>query len=422
MIRLLLVVTLGGCFSKPGLSQRDASVDVDSGGSDGGGDAMCTQPSGGLTLEETASHQLVARFPNGTSITFADPGTRYPFPSAIEVGSSQILPAAGMGCTREDLVGIAAFPVYSIGGNQTPTMPNIHPLDEVVVGPAHIQLVSNWTYQHASACAAGNMHGNGRTTWSMFPNGRVVRYDYLQPADNGTFATDDSCSCVMNTPTFTITSFMAVASSMVSALTVAGANEDSTALPTQGNDVPNDPRGACFRTPAMARVAMRWDDSSENRHDSRIRLASPDEIAFVDDIVRGGIEPTISTADDFTLRTHLFFETDAMASCTELNNSLQAHATTPPILVDGAQTAQDGLGFYDDTIEGRTHSAATVVHAEFGRVEEGWALRIRFPGVRSITTSVASNWQHEGEGLFYIFFPAGLPNDAMITITPECAI
>jgi hypothetical protein len=169
----------------------------------------------------------------------------------------------------------------------------------------------------------------------------------------------------------------------------------------------------------MGRVAMRWDDSSEVRHDSRIRVADGG-IAFVNDIVRGGLAPMLSTTDDYTLRTHLFFETAASATCTALNDRVTAHAQPPPIRVAGAMTATDGLGFYDDTIENRTHTTATIVHADFGRLEQGWALRIKFPGFRSITTSVPSQWQHEADDTFYIFFPGFLGNEEMVTITPEC--
>jgi hypothetical protein len=90
------------------------------------------------------------------------------------------------------------------------------------------------------------------------------------------------------------------------------------------------------------------------------------------------------------------------------------------IRVAGEQTAVDGNGFYDDTILDRIHSSPTVVFADFGPVEAGWSLRIKFPGYRSITTSVPSSWQHEDDDSFFIFFPDRLPNDGMITITPQC--
>lgn len=99
--------------------------------------------------------QVVVGIPTGVSVTFADPSTKYPMPIAIDIGAEQLIANAG-GCGREDQVGIAAFPVYSIAGNQNPTEPNVHPLDIVVDGPAYKQLITNWTYEHATECQTGD--------------------------------------------------------------------------------------------------------------------------------------------------------------------------------------------------------------------------------------------------------------------------
>ena len=45
---------------------------------------------------------------------------------------------------------------------------------------------------------------------------------------------------------------------------------------------------------------------------------------------------------------------------------------------------------------------------------------MRFPGFRSITTSVPSLWQHELDDSFYVFFPDGLSAGASVTIAPGC--
>lgn len=427
MIRVALLVLLGGCFSRPELARNDGSM-----GSDGSGDGgACTpsQPGGkGLVLtEDTDSHEVTAYFPNGKSITFADPGTRYPFPVAINIYSEQLVATPGPMCGREDLVGIAAFPIYSIGGAQTPTNPNIHPLDTPVVGPANIQLVSHWTYQHATECTVGQfIHGNGQTTWSLSPDGRIVRYDYLQPADNGDFQTNNACTCIQNIPSFTVTSFMAIAEGMVDALTAGNDSEGTTPIPGVGPDI-QDARSACFRTPMGSRLALYWDNSSQMRHDSRIRHFD-NEIVFVNDIVPGngpGADAMLSNTDNYTLRTQMFLENDSAIECRTLMNKLQSHAQTPAVEVDGALTAADGLGFYDDTITNRNHTSMATLVAENGRIEAGWTLRIRFNGYRSITTSMPTVWQHEhhdapAEDIFYIHFPDGLPNNGSVMITPEC--
>lgn len=431
MIRwALLGALLAGCFSRPEFTPRDATPPGDGGSDDGGDGGSCGAASGGLTLAENNFDQVVVGIPTGFSVTFADPGSKYPMPIAINVGTEQLIANAG-GCGREDQVGIAAFPVYSIAGNQNPTQPFIHPLDIVVNGPAYKQLVSHWTYQHPTMCgAAGFIHGNGQTTWSFYPNGRIVRYDYLQPADNGMFMTDNTCSCIQNTPTWTVTSYFAFDNAMVSTLTAFDDAEGTTPVPGRAPPTPPPPMnpdlfdrvGACFETPMHARAAIRWDMSSEGRLDTRIRALN--EIAFVHDLVPGGgpgADDTLSDTDTYGLRTHLFLDASAGAgSCTQLNTTLLRHATSPPVLVEGEQIAVDGLGFYDDTINGRTHTTAVTLHADFGAVDDGWALRIRFPGFRSITTSVPSSWQHESDDTFYIFFPGELDNDAMVTIAPEC--
>ncbi|MFN0249360.1 MAG: hypothetical protein ACKV2T_20915 [Kofleriaceae bacterium] len=419
MIRVVLVAMLvAACFSKPGLSSRDSGPG-DGGDGDGG---QCGQPSGGLTRSTNNFGQVIVGIPTGFSVTFADPASKYPMPIAINVGGEQLISNAGF-CTREDQVGIAAYPVYMIAGNQTPTS-NIHPLDVDVDGPAYKQLVSHWTYVHGTECQPGNgtVQGNGQTTWGFYPDGRIVRYDYVQPASLGMHQPTSMCWCATSM-TWTIASYFAFDQSIISTLTAVGDPEGTTPIP----DPPTNPElqnrvGACFTTDANARAGIRWDMSSSGRRDTRIRAFN--QITFTHDIVPSsgiGADMTMSSEDTFGLRTHLFLDGSGVAgSCSEVNQRLLRHASTPPARVEGEMIAVDGLGFYDDTIMNRTHANAVTFHADFGSIEDGWALRIKFPGYRSITTSVPSNWQHETDDTFYIFFPDGLENNEMVTITPEC--
>jgi hypothetical protein len=434
MLRVVVALVAAGCFSKPGLSQRDAGTG-DDGSIDGAGDGgQCDPPTGGLTRTSNAFDQVIVGVPTGPSITFADP-TKYPFPVAINIGAEQLVPNAG-GCGREDQVGVAVFPVYSIAGNQNPTLPN-HPLDLEVDGPAYKQLRTNWTYEHDEECQVGDgvINGSGNTAWGFYPDGRVVRYDYLSPATAGTHRPTNACSCLQNTMTWTITSFFSFESAMISSLTAVhsgGADpegttpipgRESTTSPPDLNPDVQDAVGACFTTPGGARTAVRWDVSSEGRRDTRIR-AFPPQITFVHDLVPGGgagADDMMSSADTFGLRTHMFLQpSGATATCTQLNTALARHAASPSARVDGTMIAVDGLGFYDDTIMNRTHTTAATFTAAFGPIDDGWALRIKFPGFRSITTSVPSRWQHESDDTFYIFFPDALDNNASVTITPQC--
>jgi hypothetical protein len=428
MIRVVLLVTLAGCFSKPGLTPSDGPSDGSGSDSDGSGSDMAacvpSQPSpAGLVMDEDLTHQWTVRIPNGSTMLFADSGSRYPMPIAINLGPEQLVSTPSSACGREDMVGVSAFPVFTIAGNQTPTT-NLHPFDRVVVGPAYIEVLSTWHHHHVPACSGGSMHGNGHTRWTFFPDGRVIRNDYILPADNGTFTMPDAnCSCQGATNTFIVNSWVALAQGMVAQLTADGDSESGTGHPTMSNDIVDEP-GICVRTPMGKRIGFRWERSSENRLDTRVRFFV-DEYAFITDIIPlTGPGSTATMTDDvsYTTRTQLFLDNGAQSNlCTTVNSKLASHVGQAPVDINGDQTQIHGFGYFDDSQnDTRTRSSAVTLKAMYGRVEGGFTLKIRFPGYRSITTSVPATWQHEDDDTFFIFFPDGLAEQAELQITPEC--
>ena len=269
---------------------------------------------------------------------------------------------------------------------------------------------------------AGMPHGNGHTTWSFFPDGRVVRNDFVQPVDNisvGQGSGENGCACIQNQFNI-VTSYIAFQDTMVGSLTAYQDAEGATPLPTT---VPvMDEVGACFKTPLGRRIGLRWDPVGAVT--SRIRQA-PSEYAFVYDLARSGTQPALDASDTWTLRTHMFLEPSTSGTCTEVNTKLLGHATMQPVLLGEDTIAVHDHGYFADTDPAngdalRARTGAVTLRAENGRLEAGFALRVRFPGYRSITTSVPSTWQHEDDDSFYIYFPDERAEDEEIVISPEC--
>lgn len=429
-MRLALAFALAGCFGKPGFSGRDAATG-DAAADVGPDTPMACSPSRpsapGLGVA-TASTDTHVAFLDGSQVGFRSALSRYPLPDRLIVGGQNLV-ASPEGCAFEDQVGLAAYPVFSVGAQALTGNPT-HALDVEVQGPALTSLRTSWSLVLPSACSAAQTQATGNTSWTFFPDGKVVRNDTITPAETSDLMTGGGCNCpgAVGAGTFLVTSYTTLEASLLSAVTRPGQAEQQ-ALPPQG--VIGGAPGACARGTSGGKVAVWWDrlDNQDPatpptrlRHEANMGNAH-DIVAFVYDMVSDASPvSTIAAGTSYGIRTHMMLNAGGLP-CTDLLTRLEAFASTQPLTISpvgmpgGGQVAYSALGVFDDAT---SYTGPVTIT---GALAPGFAVSLRFPGFTAVATDRAADrvvWQRSSDGTFTLFFLDDLGAGAPITVTPEC--
>jgi hypothetical protein len=176
-------------------------------GSDGGssdappGDALID----GAPGEPLVDVQMVGNGARATmrdyEMLFSTDGARYPHLLNLNPGpQQQYIMGGSEGCADEQGMGIALYPVTRINGVQGTTGTFSIPLHGPYVG----QVRMDWSTSFA--CPGSSTGGlTGRTTFSFFPNGRLMRYDVVENASARNAA--DCTPCGASSPNFFLSSY-----------------------------------------------------------------------------------------------------------------------------------------------------------------------------------------------------------------------
>lgn len=145
-------------------------------GFDGSGDDLVTVvPSGPSQLGATAT---TPQF----ELVFSDNG--FHFPAELNMGS----PAAarvnmlgdGDNCNEEKRSGVAVYPAYRVDGNQT-TGVTAHERIIELAGPVIGKVSLEWSAAYNCEMPTVGVSIAGRSTYTLFPDGRISRFDVVQP-------------------------------------------------------------------------------------------------------------------------------------------------------------------------------------------------------------------------------------------------
>lgn len=409
-----IVVLLAGCFSKPGAPgvPVDAPPDVPGG-------CTPTQPSApGMTLN--AARDAITIQP-GMTFSFADESMTVPMPERITLNDVNFLATREV-CTIEDQAGIAMYPSFQISPGTGVSATPVRSLVRRVTGPAYSEFRVRW--QRDLMCSVATT-AEGETSFSMFPDGRIVRTDTVVPSNSSTPVTAANCVCMGGGTDFLITSFYAFERDVLAAF--ARINQGFQPFPT--NQITGE-SGGCVTLEAGGAVALFWDlftGESPTMPPTRIRSATnlaaePDHrvFAFVYDLHTGPIQEGLSVG----VRTTMMLDADA-STCTTVSNRAVAKAVQPPITVAAVGGANslvtaNGFGLYDDVTPHL--EPVTISVGPAGSVPAGFAVTMSLPGTAISTNRPADDviWQRESDGRFYIWFREGLSGTDTITITPEC--
>jgi hypothetical protein len=163
------LVVAAGCFSVPpyepqtGLSYTES----DAGGAVVGGPGVGVGFSGGSGSAG-----------GGFSLRFAD-GPAFHFPDALMIDSVDVMghEPSSVTCFREDEVGLLVAPTPRISAHGAATVSK-NVLSTELRGPAVVKVKLDWGTAFSATCSTTHSPG-GSSTFTVFPDGKIVRSDTL---------------------------------------------------------------------------------------------------------------------------------------------------------------------------------------------------------------------------------------------------
>lgn len=398
------VAALGGCFSRP--------------------QPPACEPADNSTPGLEIAGRTVA-WPQGMRLGFADPASTVAMPELLDVsGTNLIAPPAG--CTEEDRLGVALYPMFSAFA--APTLNNFtnRSLQLVVEGPAYAVVEVGW--ERPYSCAGGPSSATGTTRFGLFPDGRIVRTDRVTVSSVPlAFTTCEDPSC--NSDTFLLTTYTAFDEAHL----MAWATIPTVPGPQAPVEVPfmdgtlNIGDGGCVVDRSGGRVALRWDDYGAPPHRRRARSEQAQrampmhrEVVLVLDMENVSLgEPLPIEAS--AARTTMILDRGGQRTCAELLARAEALPLSGDLEIDGTLVPLGADQVYDASA-GPAHAGPVTVRAA-GQVAPGAVIALGLEAT-SLTTSRAPDgviWQRdETTGVFHVWFRDGISAGETITITPAC--
>ncbi|MDQ3341108.1 MAG: hypothetical protein M4D80_38615 [Myxococcota bacterium] len=413
---LVFVLCLFGCLKEPKFTYRDAPGPPNPDGD------------GGITdlPEVTAATLSGAASITGEHFRMTFSATGGHGPSSLTIGGVELL-GRGPNCSSERRMGLALFPSLNINDEEQPgaaIQPDLT-VPAGFAGPLVAQV--RVPFMHTITCSASSTDIMGVTTYTAFPDGRIVRHD-----DIDVTATLDSTgcpSCLGGTTdaNFYLTSF---------ATLLANDGDSVTGFDVSTLVTPNEVSVAAstFCTNYMDRqVTVSFLSDSGGDPGRRIRAVAntPRTLVFVHDIVRAaaGIAPTASRNISTTM---LLGQNSSCAAAHTRASTLSSRPQVDLDEPDGLDVHAPGLnGIYGNSTLGALDRPIGPIKFKplNTALPGGFAFWIELGNQeRSTTTVTHSNpalatpsWyrtQNVGATELIIYFRDPLPVADTITITP----
>jgi len=351
-------LTIGACVSIPAFN-----------GGDAGGDGVCipdlsVNGSGSVSFTSDSGGGIVTGA--AYSLHFGS-GSQFHFPDDVRVGGTDVMNAQTVNCGQEDLAGMALYPADAIRPNGS----SMVGANDLIVqpgwtGPAVVKVMTHWSASFASC----NATPGGDTLFTLFPEGRVVRHDYMY---NNTSQDWGACAC-NGAASYYPTSFWTFDQASFTTLQVGSSS--AVPLSTFTGQLA-DESVACLQGGPAISVATAWHVGGTTG--TRV-LEVNNAIAYVFDFVRVH-QPTTAPAFGYTTTSALFLgggcdmtgiprATDFVANSTEITIN---GSPRKPGLADGI------YGGADDRSNAGGFALTQMTAQIAGSAPVGFAVWLKFP-------------------------------------------
>jgi hypothetical protein len=320
------------------------------------------------------------------NLQFASSGAR--MPQSLSINGVNRL-AEGQ-CPNEGGIGIAVYPAAvaaapMLGGD--PTASSTLTFD--MAGPAVARVKVEWTLPFE--CNLAQRQGKGTSTFTIFPNGRIVRHDVTTPTAVALSVDTNPCGCSAES-NFYLTSYWAFTPAQ-------NVNPDGSPFTDGGT------AGCAVYGNHM--IAVAWPDS-------HTRVITDNAVsAFTYEWVTDSM--TLSPDERELVSAIQISKETAPAKCADALADLDDF----PITVAGSSIVTDDSGIY---IDNRHHTARVEISAP-RRIPRGFAVALDVGGFGEITRSppLDGDWygaQHDN-GRTVFWFRDGLDVGQTIAIEPR---
>lgn len=277
----------------------------------------------------------------GFSLHFAS-GDAFHYPDSFVVGGRQLLGTTETAdCASEDGFGMAMYPAPRVSGGETAPSSDDTAIDPTLRGPAIGKVRLTW---HAPFTCTGAQTRNptGYSSFTIFPDGKIVRYDSLQET-GATPVTAASCQCPgVTSSNFFVTSFWSFARGAFDTVGLAA----PTALTTLQSEYlnPATQTSNCLETNAPNALAVRttWLGTPVR---TRVMPVNAAVVAMVRDLqaqamTLGDLVPTLQTSSSI-----VSFHPGKTCSDTEAVDARFGTASQT-VFIDGAPVPLGRDGIY----------------------------------------------------------------------------
>lgn len=420
-VTVVCAVMSSACVKVPEFSYRDAATEETADGDMPGGDGGL--PAYGAVAYTGSGGHVFGTVPDRYELQFSIQGFKFPF--SMNVGGTEVLGSGGDGCRDYQAVGTSFAPGFVFAGiTGSATLTN-DTITIEVAGPPVAKIALD--YGTALGCGA---QPNGRTTYTLFPDGRITRMDVARMP---TTATAADCECESTTDDdWHVESYTSFNRGVINTVQVVG-------VPNVGSAAAA-PNPTCIvgnGSPAAFSIALAWFAGGSGQTVSRpvdngLVFAKP-LTAPTAMITGAGAEPigdAIST---------MYVGTDE--TCSVLGPKIMPYAGLPELELGGAPGGGTPIGISQDGIFGGETSqrAATIeapgttvayLRGPGGAAMPPFAVWLTFPGTTSTKTvtktptTPTTTWFYDQtfaarpiEHLFW--FPDGLASGEEIRIEAE---
>jgi hypothetical protein len=336
--------------------------------------------------DSTGRVASTSRAPVQFTMEFADRGARMPQRLVLD-GVNRL--AEGQ-CPNEGGIGIAVYPAAlaaapMLGGDTTASST----LTVDMAGPAVARVKVEWTMPFE--CNLAQREGKGTSTFTIFPNGRIVRHDITKPTAVALSVDTNPCGCSAES-NFYLTSYWAFAPTQ-------NVNPDGTPF------IDGSLAGCAVYASHMIGVA--WPDS-------HTRVITDNNVsAFTYEWVTDST--TLSPDERELVSAIVMSKGTAAAKCGDVLADLDDF----PIMIDGSSVSTDDSGIYVDM---RSHTGRVEISAP-RRVPSGFAVSLDVGGFGEITRSPPADGDWYGSqsdnGRTLFWFRDALAVGEKISIEPR---
>src|SRR6185503_12262756 len=217
----------------------------------------------GMVCFETGCESPLIYTPSGEGAAVIGPGfdfrfasdSAFHFPDGLTIDNVNVLGHdVAAGCFNEDEVGILIAPTPRISAHGG-AGPLANRLKATLGGPAVVQVILDWSTQFM--CNSTRLP-SGTTMFTVFPDGRIVRYDEITDPSQAEISAND-CACdksVTGSDAFTLSTYWTLTRKGFTDLVT---NRGRESIPFPNGDAASNESIACLAG-ARTQIALAWSD------------------------------------------------------------------------------------------------------------------------------------------------------------------